>query len=151
MGTEGASDDQARRAIQLQQQSSLRGRVAPGGPTHFIDRLTASGNDTRSAEEALEVMRDILRELYRPRSVAAQGRAPQRRSERAAAHQKNREQALAANSSALFAERRLTGFIGIALSDVAISVPTSNTTCSIQRRSQDRHEVHTASVCCSWL
>ena len=29
----------------------------------FIDRLRASGNDTRSAEKALEVMRDILREL----------------------------------------------------------------------------------------
>jgi hypothetical protein len=35
----------------------------------FIDRLRASGNDTRSAEKALEVMRDILRELYRARSL----------------------------------------------------------------------------------
>ena len=35
----------------------------------FIERLRASGNDTRSAEKALEVMRDILRELYRARSL----------------------------------------------------------------------------------
>jgi hypothetical protein len=35
----------------------------------FIDRLRASGNDTRSAEKALEVMRDILRELYYARSL----------------------------------------------------------------------------------
>ena len=34
----------------------------------FIDRLRASGNDTRSAEKALEVMREILRELYCARS-----------------------------------------------------------------------------------
>ena len=34
----------------------------------FIERLRASGNDTRSAEKALEVMRDILRELYCARS-----------------------------------------------------------------------------------
>ena len=34
----------------------------------FIERLRASGNDTRSAEKALEVMRDILRELYCSRS-----------------------------------------------------------------------------------
>jgi hypothetical protein len=35
----------------------------------FIDRLRASGNDTRSAEKALEVMRHILRDLYRARSL----------------------------------------------------------------------------------
>jgi hypothetical protein len=35
----------------------------------FIDWLRASGNDTRSAEKALEVMRDILRDLYRARSL----------------------------------------------------------------------------------
>ena len=35
----------------------------------FIEQLRASGNDTRSAEKALEVMRDILRELYRARSL----------------------------------------------------------------------------------
>lgn len=34
----------------------------------FIERLRASGRDTRSAEKALEVMRDILRELYCARS-----------------------------------------------------------------------------------
>jgi hypothetical protein len=34
----------------------------------FIERLRAAGNDTRSAEKALEVMRDILRELYCARS-----------------------------------------------------------------------------------
>ena len=35
----------------------------------FIERLRASGRDTRSAEESLEVMRDILRELYSSRSL----------------------------------------------------------------------------------
>jgi hypothetical protein len=35
----------------------------------FIQRLRASGNDTRSAEKALEVMRDILRELYCARNL----------------------------------------------------------------------------------
>jgi len=35
----------------------------------FIDRLRASGNDTRSAEKALEVMRDILHDLYRARRM----------------------------------------------------------------------------------
>ena len=30
----------------------------------FTERLRASGNDTRSAEKSLEVMRDVLRELY---------------------------------------------------------------------------------------
>jgi hypothetical protein len=39
----------------------------------FIDRLRASGNDTRSAEKALEVMRDILCELYRARSLLRRG------------------------------------------------------------------------------
>ena len=37
-------------------------------PHVFIERVRASGNDTRSAEKALEVMRDILRELYCARS-----------------------------------------------------------------------------------
>jgi hypothetical protein len=35
----------------------------------FIERLRASGNDTRSAEKALAVMRDILRELYCARNL----------------------------------------------------------------------------------
>ena len=35
----------------------------------FIGRLHVSGNDTRSADETLEVMRDILRELYCARSL----------------------------------------------------------------------------------
>ena len=35
----------------------------------FIGRLRATGNGTRSAEKALEVMRDILRELYCARSL----------------------------------------------------------------------------------
>jgi hypothetical protein len=34
----------------------------------FIERLRASAKDTRAAEEALEVMRDILRGLYLERS-----------------------------------------------------------------------------------
>ena len=34
----------------------------------FIERLRASGNDASSAEKSLEVMRDILRELYCARS-----------------------------------------------------------------------------------
>jgi hypothetical protein len=34
----------------------------------FIERLQSSARDTRSAEEALEVMRDLLRGLYYERS-----------------------------------------------------------------------------------
>jgi hypothetical protein len=34
----------------------------------FIERLRASAGDTRAAEKALEVMRDILRGLYQERS-----------------------------------------------------------------------------------
>ena len=45
----------------------------------FIDRLRASGNDTRSAEKALEVMRDILRELYRARSLLRRKGVPRKR------------------------------------------------------------------------
>ena len=44
----------------------------------FIDRLRASGNDTRSAEKALEVMRDILRELYRARSLLRRKDVPRK-------------------------------------------------------------------------
>jgi hypothetical protein len=44
----------------------------------FIDRLGASGNDTRSAEKALEVMRDILRELYRARSLLRRKGVPRK-------------------------------------------------------------------------
>ena len=35
----------------------------------FVERLRASGKETKSAELALEVMRDILRELYNSRSL----------------------------------------------------------------------------------
>ena len=48
------------------------------GQHNFIDRLTASGNDTRSAEEALEVMRDILRELYRARGLLRRKGVPRK-------------------------------------------------------------------------
>jgi hypothetical protein len=34
----------------------------------FVERLRASGKETKSAEQTLEVMRDILRELYNSRS-----------------------------------------------------------------------------------
>src|SRR5262245_30190127 len=34
----------------------------------FIGRLRAGARDTRAAEQALEVMRDILRQLYQERS-----------------------------------------------------------------------------------
>jgi len=44
----------------------------------FIDRLRASGNDTRSTEKALEVMRDILRELYRARSLLRRKGVPRK-------------------------------------------------------------------------
>ena len=48
------------------------------GQQLFIDRLRASGNDTRSAEKALEVMRDILRELYRARSLLRRKGVPRK-------------------------------------------------------------------------
>jgi hypothetical protein len=35
----------------------------------FIEQLRASGKGTETAEETLEVMRDILRDLYNSRSV----------------------------------------------------------------------------------
>jgi hypothetical protein len=35
----------------------------------FLERLRASGKETKSAEQTLEVMRDILRELYNSRSL----------------------------------------------------------------------------------
>lgn len=35
----------------------------------YIERLRASGRETKSAEETLEVMRDILMELYNSRSL----------------------------------------------------------------------------------
>lgn len=35
----------------------------------FVERLRASGKETKSAEQTLEVMRDILRELYTSRSL----------------------------------------------------------------------------------
>jgi hypothetical protein len=44
----------------------------------FIERLRASGKDTRSAEQALEVMRDILRELYCARSLLRRKGVPRK-------------------------------------------------------------------------
>jgi hypothetical protein len=44
----------------------------------FIDRLRATGKDTRSAEKTLEVMRDILRELYLSRSLLRRRALPQK-------------------------------------------------------------------------
>ena len=35
----------------------------------FLERLRTSGKETKSAEQTLEVMRDILRELYNSRSL----------------------------------------------------------------------------------
>ena len=35
----------------------------------FVERLRASGKETKSAEQTLEVMRDILRALYYSRSL----------------------------------------------------------------------------------
>ena len=35
----------------------------------FVERLRASGKETKSAEQTLEVMRDILRELYNSRNL----------------------------------------------------------------------------------
>ncbi len=44
----------------------------------FIERLRASGNDTSSAEKELEVMRDILRELYFARSLLRRKDVPRK-------------------------------------------------------------------------
>jgi hypothetical protein len=44
----------------------------------FIDRLRVSGKDTRSAEKALEVMRDILRDLYCARSLLRRKSVPRK-------------------------------------------------------------------------
>jgi hypothetical protein len=38
----------------------------------FVERLQASGRNTRSAEEALEVMRRLLSDLYQTRMVLRQ-------------------------------------------------------------------------------
>jgi hypothetical protein len=93
--TEGVHDDQF-----SSNSSQVRDERRLAVQHIFIGRLHLSGIDIRSADETSEVMRDILRELYCARkSVASQGRGPQRRSGRAAVHQNGREQALAANSS----------------------------------------------------
>jgi hypothetical protein len=52
-------DEQFRRNSSQVNDAELR----LAGQHVFIELLRASGNDTRSAEKALEVMRDILREL----------------------------------------------------------------------------------------
>jgi hypothetical protein len=66
LGAEGASDDEQFSCNSSQVRDAER-RLAV---QHiFIKLLCASGNDTRSAEKALEVMRDILRELYCARSL----------------------------------------------------------------------------------
>jgi hypothetical protein len=44
----------------------------------FIERLRASGNDICSAEKALEVMRDILPELYSARSLLRRKGVPRK-------------------------------------------------------------------------
>ena len=44
----------------------------------FIERLRASGNDSGSAEKVLEVMRDILRELYCARSLLRRKGVPRK-------------------------------------------------------------------------
>jgi hypothetical protein len=46
----------------------------------FVERLQASGRNTRSAEEALEVMRRLLSDLYQTRMVLRQqAKGPDRR------------------------------------------------------------------------
>jgi hypothetical protein len=55
----------------------------------FIDRLRATGKDTRSAEKTLEVMRDILRELYLSRSLLRRRMLPQKRTRSSPARRKN--------------------------------------------------------------
>ena len=58
----------------------------------FIDRLRATGKDTRSAEKTLEVMRDILRELYLSRSLLRRRILPQNRMRSSPARRKNTEE-----------------------------------------------------------
>ena len=58
----------------------------------FIDRLRATGKDTRSAEKTLEVMRDILRELYLSRSLLRRRVLPQKRTRSSPARRKNTEE-----------------------------------------------------------
>ena len=58
----------------------------------FIDRLRATGKDTRSAEKTLEVMRDILRELYLSRSLLRRRVLPQKRMRSSPARRKNTEE-----------------------------------------------------------
>ena len=58
----------------------------------FIDRLRATGKDTRSAEKTLEVMRDILRELYLSRSLLRRRILPQKRMPSSPARRKNTEE-----------------------------------------------------------
>ena len=58
----------------------------------FIDRLRATGKDTRSAEKTLEVMRDILRELYLSRSLLRRRILPQKRTRSSPATRKNTDE-----------------------------------------------------------
>ena len=58
----------------------------------FIDRLRATGKDTRSAEKTLEVMRDILRELYLSRSLLRRRILPQKRMRSSPARRKNTDE-----------------------------------------------------------
>jgi hypothetical protein len=58
----------------------------------FIDRLRATGKDTRSAEKTLEVMRDILRELYLSRSLLRRRILPQNRMRSSPARRKNTDE-----------------------------------------------------------
>lgn len=58
----------------------------------FIDRLRATGKDTRSAEKTLEVMRDILRELYLSRSLLRRRILPQKRMRSSPAWRKNTDE-----------------------------------------------------------
>jgi uncharacterized protein (DUF342 family) len=53
----------------------------------FVERLQASGRSTRSAEEALEVMRRLLSDLYQTRMVLRRQAMPPVK--RSAAAQKN--------------------------------------------------------------
>jgi hypothetical protein len=75
LGTEETRDDEQFNSNSSQVRDAER-RLAV---QHiFIERLRASGNDTRSAEKALEVMRDILRELYRARSLLRRKGVPRK-------------------------------------------------------------------------
>ena len=58
----------------------------------FIDRLRATGKDTRSAEKTLEVMRDILRELYLSRGLLRRRILPQKRMRSSPARRKNTDE-----------------------------------------------------------